>query len=40
MNLPALSLVLAAAPLHASWNPFAKRAAGGLAFETLVGVGN
>ncbi len=40
MSLFALTLVLAAAFLHATWNLFAKRAAGGLAFVALVGVIN
>jgi drug/metabolite transporter (DMT)-like permease len=40
MSLLALSLVLAAAGLHATWNLYAKRASGGLAFVCLVGVVN
>jgi drug/metabolite transporter (DMT)-like permease len=40
MSLLALSLVLAAAGLHATWNLFAKRASGGLAFVWLVGAVN
>ena len=40
MSLVALTLVLAAAVLHATWNLFAKRASGGLAFVWLVGLVN
>lgn len=40
MSLFALILVLAAAVLHATWNLFAKRSGGGLAFVYLVGVVN
>jgi drug/metabolite transporter (DMT)-like permease len=40
MSLFALSLVLVAAALHATWNLFAKRASGGLAFVFLVGAVN
>src|ERR1700678_985433 len=40
MSFLALSLVLAAAGLHATWNLYAKRASGGLAFVCLVGVVN
>lgn len=40
MSVFVLSLVLVAALLHATWNLFAKRAAGGLAFVTLVGIVN
>jgi drug/metabolite transporter (DMT)-like permease len=40
MSLLALLLVLAAAALHATWNLFAKRAAGGLPFVCLVGLVN
>jgi drug/metabolite transporter (DMT)-like permease len=40
MSLLALSLVLAAAALHATWNLFAKRASGGLPFVCLVGLVN
>jgi len=38
MPLSALALVLAGAALHATWNYFAKRAAGGLAFVWLYGL--
>jgi drug/metabolite transporter (DMT)-like permease len=40
MSVLALSLVLAAAALHATWNLFAKRASGGLPFVWLVGAVN
>jgi drug/metabolite transporter (DMT)-like permease len=40
MSLLALSLVLAAAVLHATWNLYAKRASGGMGFVYLVGVVN
>jgi drug/metabolite transporter (DMT)-like permease len=40
MSIVALTLVLAAAVLHATWNLFAKRASGGLAFVCLVGLVN
>src|SRR5580698_8055918 len=40
MSIVALTLVLAAAALHATWNLFAKRASGGLAFVCLVGLVN
>ncbi len=40
MSALALSLVLAAAALHATWNLFAKRASGGLPFVWLVGAVN
>lgn len=38
MPLSALALVLVGAALHATWNYFAKRAAGGLAFVWLYGL--
>jgi drug/metabolite transporter (DMT)-like permease len=40
MSFLTLSLVLAAAGLHATWNLYAKRASGGLGFVYLVGVVN
>jgi drug/metabolite transporter (DMT)-like permease len=40
MSIVALTLVLAAAVLHATWNLFAKRASGGMAFVCLVGLVN
>jgi drug/metabolite transporter (DMT)-like permease len=40
MSFLALSMVLAAAALHATWNLFAKRASGGLVFVGLVGALN